>query len=89
MDIIYVGVTDSRNLVSEAFDVALETTAFLSHSARALMVRKPQRDRSKARGLASAARIDSRVRDRSVHRAEILPIDVARSGRRQTGQVVC
>jgi non-heme chloroperoxidase len=40
-------------------------------------------------GLASAARIDSRVGDRSVHRTEILPMDVARSGRRQTGQVAC
>ena len=39
--------------------------------------------------LVSAARIDSRVGDGSVHRAEILPMDVARSGRRQTGQVIC
>ena len=37
----------------------------------------------------SAARIDSRVGDRSVHRTEILQMDLARSGRRQTGQVAC
>jgi hypothetical protein len=40
-------------------------------------------------GPLSAARIDSRVGDRLVHRTEILPIDLARFGRRQTGQVVC
>ena len=40
-------------------------------------------------GLASAGRIDSRVGDRSAHRTEILPLDLAQSGRRQTGQVVC
>jgi hypothetical protein len=29
------------------------------------------------------------VGDRSVHRTEFLPMDLARSGRRQTGQVDC
>ena len=37
----------------------------------------------------SAGRIDSRVGDRSAHRLEILQLDLAQSGRRQTGQVVC
>ncbi len=68
---------------------SLKFRPFRGSSERRCSLTKLPRPTVHRHGLASAARIDSRVGDRSVHRTEVLPMDRFRSDRRQTGKVVC